>query len=436
MTSCLCEYKALVNAYKCEITEKSHFLVVNGYQNSNSRLDEFQTHLREVENMIRKIKAKLNENNDEIKRYDYLDNIKWTLTVLVIVHHSACAAGLDPIGFNLPHVIKLMQWQYHVLAMILTCNQSFFMALFFFISAYFVTPSLAKKGSGRFMTDKLKRLGIPTLMTIFIILPIVVVITSYFMSTNLVVLGMKDGSYASFLGWEGSMLKIGNIQLGVTWFCWSLIVFSALFVLGQKFFSLNKSESVGKKIPAIWKIIVFATVMIPFNYLGLYLQHLLGENFLGFHDLKYFPAYIMMFYFGIKAYKYKWLDQIIFKHAFCGILMWIFAIVLLRNLANGYGLNAEMMGRGFTAIGMSLFLIYGFKTLFNTKNKWTATLSRTAFAAYVVQQIPMAFIAGIYTPYMTQTPIINFIVIAIPSVILSFLIGFIICKLPVLNRIF
>jgi len=31
MLSCLCEYKALVNAYKCEITEKSHFLVVNGY---------------------------------------------------------------------------------------------------------------------------------------------------------------------------------------------------------------------------------------------------------------------------------------------------------------------------------------------------------------------------------------------------------------------
>ena len=31
MISCLCEYKALVNAYKCEITKKSHFLFVNGY---------------------------------------------------------------------------------------------------------------------------------------------------------------------------------------------------------------------------------------------------------------------------------------------------------------------------------------------------------------------------------------------------------------------
>ena len=35
MPSCLCEYKALVNAYKCEITEKSHFLFVNGYTKYN-----------------------------------------------------------------------------------------------------------------------------------------------------------------------------------------------------------------------------------------------------------------------------------------------------------------------------------------------------------------------------------------------------------------
>jgi len=39
MTSCLCEYKALVNAYKCEITVKSHFLFVNGYKISFRALE-------------------------------------------------------------------------------------------------------------------------------------------------------------------------------------------------------------------------------------------------------------------------------------------------------------------------------------------------------------------------------------------------------------
>ncbi|MGD9109002.1 MAG: hypothetical protein PVI75_07580 [Gammaproteobacteria bacterium] len=116
--------------------------------------------------------------------------------------------------------------------------------------------------------------------------------------------------------------------------------------------------------------------------------------------------------------------------------MWLLGKAFLGPIAWGYGLNPDMMNRGFTVIGMCMFLIYTFKMLFDAKNNLTAILSRAAFAAYVIQNIPQAFIAVIYRHYMTQTPIINFIVIAIPSVILSFAIGFAICKLPVLKRIF
>lgn len=71
-------------------------------------------------------------------RYDFLDNIKWFITILVILHHSASVAGLDPIGFNLPKVIAPYHWQYGVLNDFQSVNQSFFMSLFFFISALFV----------------------------------------------------------------------------------------------------------------------------------------------------------------------------------------------------------------------------------------------------------------------------------------------------------
>ena len=71
-----------------------------------------------------------------------------------------------------------------------------------------------------------------------------------------------------------------------------------------------------------------------------------------------------------------------------------------------------------------------------SRNKKDTFLSRAAFAAYVFENIPQSLIAGIYQPHMTQTPIINFIVVAVPSVIFSFLLGYIICKLPVLRRIF
>lgn len=370
-------------------------------------------------------------------RYNYLDNLKWVLVVLVIIHHSAGAAGLAPIFYNLPYVIKPMQWQYDILWNILGINQSFFMSLFFFISAYFVTSSLTRKNSVHFMLDKLKRLGIPTLMTIFIILPLVAIITSYFMPYNITNAGINNTNYASILNYLiGSLFKTGNITLGVTWFLWTLIVFNGFFVLSQKLFSSSTLKPEDKKIPEIWKMTVFAVIMIPVNYLGLYLQNHLGDNFLGFHDLRHFPMYIVMFYFGIQAYKYKWLDQLELKHAFWGILMWLLGQAFIVPVAQGYGANFYVFGRGFTVIGMSMFLIYAFKMLFDKKNKWTAILSRSAFAAYVIQNIPQAFIAGIYSHYMVQTPIINFIIIAIPSVFLSFLIGFFICKLPGFRNIF
>lgn len=370
-------------------------------------------------------------------RYNYLDNLKWVLTILVIIHHAACAASTDPMGYSLPYVMKPLQWQYHILDHILGIDQSFFMDLFFFISAYFVASSFKRKGAGYFMLDKLKRLGIPVLITIFIIFPILGEIIFHFMRYQITAQGINNLSYIWVLHHTfDPLFKTGNISLGVTWFTWTLIIFNGFFVLTQKLFSANKPLIEDKKIPAIWKMFLFAILIIPANYFGLYLQNHLGNDFLGFHLLRYFPTYIVMFYFGVQASKYKWLEQLEFKHAFWGILMWILGVVILGPIAEGYGLNFAMLGRGFAVIGMCIFLLYGFKILFDTKNKWTAILSRSAFAAYVIQNIPQAFIAGIYSHYMTQTPIINFIVIAIPSVILSFVIGFVICKLPVLKDIF
>ncbi|TNF65236.1 MAG: acyltransferase [Gammaproteobacteria bacterium] len=362
---------------------------------------------------------------DDKKRYHYLDNIKWVLAILVIIHHSASAAGLDPIGFNLPKVIKSNQWQYDVLSNLQGINQSFFMSLFFFISAYFIYPSLIKKGNIHFILDKLKRLGIPVLITVFIITPIV----AY--------LGPLHASYLYVLKFYGNLLKTANMQLGVTWFCWALIVFNIFFLIAHKLFSSNKEKHYQQKpIPNVLVIILLTVIIIVFNAIGLYLQNLLGENFLGLHDLKYFPMYILMFYLGIKAYQYQWLDQINFKHAFVGILMWLFAYAFLLKILSGYGFNGYVLIRGFTVIGLCLFLIYAFKALFNNTNKFTRILSRSSYAAYVIQVIPLVIFTSILRLFMTETPLANFIIIAIPSVVFSFILGYLICKLPVLKRIF
>ncbi|KJG17357.1 acyltransferase [Photobacterium angustum] len=355
-------------------------------------------------------------NSIETERYDYLDNIKWVLTIIVIVFHSAIIACKIPMGFNLPPVKETMQYQYEILDTFVIINASFFMSLFFFISAYFVIPSIERKGAGKFMLDKLKRLGIPTLITLLVIFP------------------MMSLDYATS-NIKGFFLT-GSIDLGVTWFCWTLIVFSGVFALCSQITSRSQKGFVDKPIPAIWKILLFAIIMIPVNFFGLHLMDSLGSTFLGFRLLKNFPMYISMFYFGVLAYRYQWLDKLELKHAFYGILMWIIAMSFIRPIASGYGYDADMVTCGFTVIGMSMFLLYCFKELCNTKGRWSSMLTRTAFAAYVVQLYPMKLIADFYQSFMTQTPLVNFVVIAIPSVIGSFAIGYLICKTPILKRIF
>ena len=50
-------------------------------------------------------------------------------------------------------------------------DQSYFMALFFFISGYFTPSSLARKGISAFVADKCKRLGMPFLIYVLVLGP-------------------------------------------------------------------------------------------------------------------------------------------------------------------------------------------------------------------------------------------------------------------------
>ena len=354
-------------------------------------------------------------------RFDYLDNIKWVLAILVILHHSAAIAGLDPFIINFPQVIESERYQYGILSMFQGINQGFFMSLFFFISAYFVAPSYNKKGAKKFLQGRLVRLGIPLLLTIVFIDPLALYIAE---DVPLQV------SIIKAIGYYTTMLKSYNMQMGVTWFCWSLLIFNAFYVLFRVTgLSVKAPKQKKSPLPSFTTMLLFAIAMIPVNYLGLYLMNVLGKDFLGFHLLKYFPMYIAMFYFGIQAQKNNWIEQLTFKHVFSWFVIYIIAKIFLSSFS-------ELLSRPFEVIGMSTILLYGFKALYNFKNIRTKRLSRAAYAAYVIQVVPLTIIGKTLMPHMTQFPVLNFIMVAIPAVIVTFVLAHYLCKLPLLGRVF
>lgn len=74
--------------------------------------------------------------NQTINRYDYLDNIKLFLIIIVILHHAAGVAGGKPVCYNLPSVESPMAYQYDFFLLFQGFNQSYFMSLF---SSYLLT---------------------------------------------------------------------------------------------------------------------------------------------------------------------------------------------------------------------------------------------------------------------------------------------------------
>src|ERR1700734_1293653 len=92
-----------------------------------------------------------------------LDRARTFLTLVVLLHHSVIPytyfGHTDPkswIGFDA----------------VVLATDSFFMAMFFFLSGLFVWPSLAHKSSLIFLRDRLLRLGLPFAIAAFTIIPI------------------------------------------------------------------------------------------------------------------------------------------------------------------------------------------------------------------------------------------------------------------------
>ena len=92
-----------------------------------------------------------------------LDRARTFLTLVVLLHHAVIPytyfGHTDPkyfFGFD----------------MIVLATDSFFMAMFFFLSGLFVWPGIARKGPLNYLSDRLLRLGLPFVICAFTVIPL------------------------------------------------------------------------------------------------------------------------------------------------------------------------------------------------------------------------------------------------------------------------
>src|SRR5256886_11996798 len=136
-----------------------------------------------------------------------LDRARTFITLLVLIHHSAVNYTHFGSGDN-------MRWLGFDLVVLF--NDSFFMACMFLISGLFVHDSLTRRGAPDFLRNRAWRLGIPFLVSIFVLMPIAYYPT--FLRYHLP--GTTDFNFLHFW-WR--TLTVGPWPSGPAWFLWVLL---------------------------------------------------------------------------------------------------------------------------------------------------------------------------------------------------------------------
>jgi len=180
-----------------------------------------------------------------------LDRARTFLTLVVLLHHAVIPytyfGHTDPtswIGFDA----------------VVLATDSFFMAMFFFLSGLFVWPGLGHKALHIFLRDRLLRLGLPFAIAALTIIPI-----AYY------AIALRQTPELSFSAFWWKTVTVGPWPSGPLWFVWVLLAFdlsaSLLFRISAHLVDpINRLSQQGFEKPAkffLFLLVVTAVVYIP-----------------------------------------------------------------------------------------------------------------------------------------------------------------------------
>ncbi len=141
-----------------------------------------------------------------------LDRARTFITLLVVIHHSVV---------NFTHFGNGDRMRWLGFDLIVLFNDSFFMAFMFLISGLFVHDSLTRRGAAEFLRQRAWRLGVPLLISIFVLIPI-----AYYAS--FLRYHMPGTTEFNFFHFWWHTITIGPWPSGQSWFLWVLLAFNII----------------------------------------------------------------------------------------------------------------------------------------------------------------------------------------------------------------
>jgi glucans biosynthesis protein C len=372
----------------------------------------------------------------------FIDNLRWTMIILVISMHAADTYSplgnwyyLDRRPMSAAALFTFAAWQMYL--------QSFFMGLLFFIAGFFVPASFDRKGPLQFVRERAFRLGVPVLFYMFVLGPI----TEYFCSHS-----WNSTEPTSFANEWVKHIRNGEFlqENGPLWFCLALLIFSLVYVLLRTSHEGIKGSNEDRQPPNTGKLVGFALAMTAATFVvRLFLPS--GTSFLNMH-LADFPQYVLLFGAGVVAARGQWLLKLSFQSGIRWLMIVLpvgFAAWLVILGAGGAlkGNGAAYSGgwhwqsvsinlwESLTCVAVSYGLLVVFREKFNWQGSLAKFLSDNAFTVYVFHP-PVVIMAARMLHGFLWPPILKFVILTCLGVVVSFgLSATIFRRIPLLREI-
>jgi glucans biosynthesis protein C len=395
----------------------------------------------------------MNNKTENSSRTIFFDNLRSLMVLLVLIFHSGASYG-SGVEF----------WPFHdknpsrIIDIFMFLCDVFMMAILFFIAGFFTLPNLQKKGTLRFITGKLKRLGLPWLIITIIILPILDYIYYYVQHFNQV---MPLRSFWEH--WILSVNKIMEFHIGwidmsrywnmnenfyqrYMWFISLLLLFFILFALVHKinlFMNIKpkNQDSIGSELkPVVIKPL--ATTAIIMIILFSLIRFLVYREFMAFgwfslgniiqFQFGKLIIYICCFGLGIYAFSQKWFTN---NAAFGKAWIWALMCFCLFGLNMLVLKNLKSVETQFLIAKIAFCALYPLWSLsflgffvswtyrhWNRPTRFNMNLSNNSYYMYMVHYI-FPFTLPLILKYLEVSSILKFGILSVGTILFSYLIS-------------
>lgn len=341
-------------------------------------------------------------------RLPWVDHLR-TFVIILVVNLHACVTyshvgdwyTMSPHEPTLSQKIPFILWQGTL--------QSFFMGLLFFVSGYFANGSLARKGAGAFVRERLFRLGLPALFYMWVIHPFIVRGLNPWHAD----FGPVSTYYLNYLRtwkWLGSSGPLWFV-IALLIFCLGLVVWRKLVPERHTHATTPSPRNAGEvtpgrtehsspvaRHPSLPSIALFVLIVGTATFL-VRLSQPIGKNVFNL-QLCFFAQYIAFFAAGVNASRCGWLKALaaspLASRAGWTILLAgplsLLAIMAVFGTKQGIapymgGWNvrafAAAMWEQFSGVGWSLGLLAVFSRKLNFERPWLRWLADRSFGVYL-----------------------------------------------------